>query len=140
VNSTPAQPPQSPQAPAADAAAPAVLDAAALQRLQALDPRGENQVVERVLRAFEGSLERLLEQAAAAQVQGDHDSVRHVAHTLKSSSASVGALRLSQHCGELEYRLRQVQDPGIDASLAGLQHEGRRVLDAVRRMLGRQAG
>ncbi|MBN8511043.1 MAG: Hpt domain-containing protein, partial [Burkholderiales bacterium] len=126
-------------APAAEAAAPAVLDAAALQRLQALDPRGENQVVERVLRAFEGSLERLLDQAAAAQRQGDSDSVRHVAHTLKSSSASVGALRLSQHCSEVEHRLRQEQDPGIDASLAGLQHEGRRVLVAVRRLLGTSA-
>ncbi len=137
VNSSPLPPPL--PASAADASVPAVLDAAALQRLQALDPRGENQVVERVLRAFEGSLERLLDQAAAAQQQGDHDSMRHVAHTLKSSSASVGALRLSQHCSEVEHRLRQQQDPGIDASLAGLQHEGRRVLDAVRRMLGPQA-
>jgi HPt (histidine-containing phosphotransfer) domain-containing protein len=134
VDSVPSPPPS--PAPAADAAPPAVLDAAALQRLHALDPRGENQVVERVLRAFEGSLERLLDQAAAAQQQGDRESVRHVAHTLKSSSASVGALRLSQHCSEVEHRLRQQQDPGIAVSLAGLQQEGRRVLDAVRRMLG----
>jgi HPt (histidine-containing phosphotransfer) domain-containing protein len=122
--------------PDADAPPPAVLDAEALQRLHALDPRGENRVVERVLRAFEGSLERLLDQAVAAQEQGDRAAVRHVAHTLKSSSASVGALRLSQHCNEVEHRLRQEDDPGVDASLAGLHHEGRRVLVAVRQMLG----
>lgn len=127
--------PLQPSAPDADASAPAVLDAAALQRLQALDPSGENRVVERVLRAFEGSLERMLGQASAAQASGDHATVRHVAHTLKSSSASVGALRLSQHCSEIEHRLRRDESAGVEASLHGLQSEGWRVLAAVRRML-----
>lgn len=121
---------------AADPASAAVLDELALQRLHALDPTGANRVVERVLRAFEGSLERLLGEASAAQVSGDQTAVRHVAHTLKSSSASVGALQLSQQCSEIERRLQQQAGAsGIDASLQGLQLEGRRVLVAVRRML-----
>jgi len=139
VDSVPSPPPPPLEIVRGAHTAPAVLDAAALQRLHALDPRGENQVVERVLRAFEGSLERLLDQAAAAQQQGDREPDGQVEHTLKSSSASFGALRLSQHCSEVEHRLRQQQDPGIAVSLAGLQQEGRRVLDAVRRMLGPSA-
>jgi HPt (histidine-containing phosphotransfer) domain-containing protein len=123
-------------APQPQPAAPAcVLDAASLQRLHELDPQGANRVVERVLQAYEASLTRLLPQAQQAWQQGDHETLRHVAHTLKSSSASVGALRLSQHCGEIENRLRVQQAEGLDPRLAALQAEGEQVLAAVRRLL-----
>jgi HPt (histidine-containing phosphotransfer) domain-containing protein len=116
-------------------AAVAELDAASLQRLHELDPQGTNRVVERVLRAFEGSLRRLLPQCAQAFAQGDLDAVRHVVHTLKSSSASVGALELSHRCGEIENRLRAMQSVDLDTLLVGLDCEGRRVLAAVQGLL-----
>jgi HPt (histidine-containing phosphotransfer) domain-containing protein len=112
-----------------------VLDPASLQRLHELDPLGENRVVERVLRAFEASLTRLLPQAALALQQGDQEALRHVVHTLKSSSASVGALELSRGCGEIENRLRLQQLDGLDQRLSVLQAEGERVLAAVRGLL-----
>ena len=112
-----------------------VLDEASLQRLHELDPQGTNRVVERVLRAFEASLQRLLPQSAQALERGDHEAVRHVVHTLKSSSASVGALELSRCCGEIENRLRMQQAEGLDPLLSGLQAEGERVLAAVRSLL-----
>ena len=112
-----------------------VLDQASLQRLHELDPLGENRVVERVLRAFEASLTRLLPQSALALQQGDQEALRHVVHTLKSSSASVGALELSRGCGEIENRLRLQQLEGLDQRLAALQAEGERVLAAVRGLL-----
>lgn len=112
-----------------------VLDEASLQRLHELDPQGTNRVVERVLRAFEASLERLLPQSAQALGRGDHEAVRHVVHTLKSSSASVGALELSRCCSEIENRLRAHQLEGLDRLLSGLHAEGERVLAAVRGLL-----
>ena len=112
-----------------------VLDQASLQRLHELDPLGENRVVERVLRALEASLTRLLPQSALALQQGDQEALRHVVHTLKSSSASVGALELSRGCGEIENRLRLQQLDGLDRRLAVLQAEGERVLAAVRGLL-----
>jgi HPt (histidine-containing phosphotransfer) domain-containing protein len=112
-----------------------VLDEASLQRLHELDPLGENRVVERVLRAFETSLTRLLPQSALALQQGDQEALRHVVHTLKSSSASVGALELSRGCGEIENRLRLQQLDGLDQRLSLLQAEGQRVLAAVRGLL-----
>ncbi len=115
----------------------AVLDEVSLQRLHELDPEGANHVVERVLRAFEASLQRLLPQGVQALEQGDHDAVRHVVHTLKSSSASVGALELSRRCGEIENRLRALQTADLDTLLAGLNTEGQRVLAAVRALLAR---
>ena len=44
--------PEAGSAPAAGAAMPAVLDAQALARLRELDPKGENRLIERVLKAF----------------------------------------------------------------------------------------
>lgn len=112
-----------------------VLDQACLQRLHELDPQGTNRVVERVLRAFESSLQRLLPQAVQALGCGDHEAVRHVVHTLKSSSASVGALELSRCCSEIENRLRAHQVEGLTQMLSGLDAEGERVLAAVRDLL-----
>jgi HPt (histidine-containing phosphotransfer) domain-containing protein len=115
--------------------AAAVLDEASLQRLHELDPEGTNQVVQRVLRAFEASLQRLLPQSMQALAQGDHEAVRHVVHTLKSSSASVGALELSRRCGEIENRLRALQSQDLDTLMDGFNTEGQRVLAAVQAVL-----
>ena len=112
-----------------------VLDPACLERLHELDPQGTSRVVERVLRAFEASLQRLLPQAVQALGCGDHETVRHVVHTLKSSSASVGALELSRCCSEIENRLRVHQVDGLAQLLSGLDAEGHRVLAAVRDLL-----
>jgi HPt (histidine-containing phosphotransfer) domain-containing protein len=89
----------------------AVLDAEALERLRELDPQGANGLLPRVLRAFDTSLGRLLGQLDEARVRNDAAAMRHVAHTLKSSSASVGALELSRICADIERRLRE-PDPG----------------------------
>jgi HPt (histidine-containing phosphotransfer) domain-containing protein len=112
-----------------------VLDPACLERLHELDPQGSNRVVERVLRAFEASLQRLLPQAVQALGRDDHEAVRHVVHTLKSSSASVGALELSRCCSEIENRLRAHQLEGLAQMLSRLDAEGERVLAAVRDLL-----
>lgn len=104
-----------------------VLDPAALARLRELDPKGENQLVHRVLKAFQTSAARLMPQLQAARGTNDRSTVRLVAHTLKSSSASIGATTLSQLCGELEATIRNDTDgnagdiePGIEAMASAL--------------------
>jgi len=115
--------------------APAQLDAQALERLRELDPKGENQLLDRVLRAFETSVVRLLPQLEAAQASGDRAGVRHVAHTLKSSSASIGALALSQHCAAVEALIRENSADDLQAPLAALVAELESVRLAIRGML-----
>lgn len=48
--------------------------------------------------------------------KGDIEAIRRIAHTLKSSSAALGAMRVSRCCGEIEIRAGQ----GDAASLPGL--------------------
>jgi len=114
---------------------PPVLDAEALQRLRELDPSGSGQLLERVLRAFEGSIGRLLPQLQRARSRGDMQGVRHVAHTLKSSSASVGALRLSALCASVEAAVRDEAFGELPDLLDPMESELHVVLDMVRARL-----
>ena len=112
-----------------------VLDAQALDRLRELDPTGTNGLLARVLKAFEGSLQRLLQQLQDARGTADHAAMRHVAHTLKSSSASVGALELSKLCADIERRIRQDETEGLETLLDGMVAESGRVLAALKPVL-----
>ncbi len=94
-----------------------VLDTQALARLRELDPSGEGKLLQRVLQAFETSVARLLPQLTQARASGDLSTVRHVAHTLKSSSASIGALKLSQLCTDIEVMVRESRTEGLDEAL-----------------------
>ena len=119
------------------AAAPTAmtLDVDALDRLRELDPAGKGRLLERVLRAFETSAARLSLQFREARRKDDVAGIRHVAHTLKSSSASIGAIALSQLCGELEVKIRNDAaadvEPGIAAMTAALDL----ALQAIERQL-----
>ena len=92
---------------------PAVLDDQALARLRELDPAGVNHLLDRVVAAFLKSLD----QQEQVLVQG-RNALRHVAHTLKSAAASLGATVLSQRCAEIEALARGGREDGL-ADLIG---------------------
>ncbi|MES2718274.1 MAG: Hpt domain-containing protein [Pseudomonadota bacterium] len=124
--------------PDASAAAPqdeTVLDAAALANLAQLDPTGANRLVQRVLTTYRSSMARLLAQLAQARAQPDPASMRLVTHTLKSSSASVGALALAALCGDAERALREGRLDGLPTLLDQLVAESARVDAAVLQLL-----
>ena len=118
--------------PSARCAAPASLDAAALERLRLLDPEGRNRVLARVLGAFEASLVRTLEQLAAQGEALDAVALAGIAHTLKSSSASVGALQLAAACAEVERVARTDAGKARRADIERLRADGEAALAAVR--------
>jgi HPt (histidine-containing phosphotransfer) domain-containing protein len=114
---------------------PVKLDDAALARLRELDPDGRHGVVARVLTAFESSLQRQLAQLAADPAAVTMATLAGVAHTLKSSSASVGATRLAHACEDIERRARGAEGSAQRHDLEWLLAEGGAALDAVRAIL-----
>jgi HPt (histidine-containing phosphotransfer) domain-containing protein len=112
------------------------LDAGALQRRRELDPTGANRLLERVFQAFEASAARLLPQMHEAHRAGDHAGVRHVVHTLKSSSASIGAIKLSQLCAEIEAMIRLETLDGLTARIDLMDRETAAVLKALKNVPG----
>jgi len=123
----------------APAAAAPVLDPMALARLIELDPSGANHLLERVLQAFRTSVARLRPQADAARLSGDQAALRLVAHTLKSSSASIGAMHLSQLCAQIETAIRTASDDKLDDQLDALGTELDKVLAAIDQLLKERA-
>ena len=127
------------------------LDELALARLRELDPDGRHRVVTRVLTAFETSLARMLTQLQAELTDGNADEnavgradghtdgnaavVASVAHTLKSSSASVGALKLAMACAEIEQKLRHGDASALQSDISRLIAEGESALLAVAAIL-----
>ena len=141
-------PPSSPTSPAAGPAAPGVtqvapaaeatptaLDPQALKRLHDLDPNGDNKLLERVLKAFEASVGRLQPMLLEAHANGDLAGISHVAHTLKSSSASIGAIKLSQMCAEIEMMIRQGSGGDLGPRVENLSVEIDLVVQSLRSLL-----
>lgn len=109
-----------------------LLDAQALDRLRALDPQGLAGLLPRVLAAYTTSLRRLLEQLQMARASADVQGQRHVAHTLKSSSASVGALKLSALCADIERRMRDEPTLSLHSHFDALVIEAEYLLQQLR--------
>ena len=108
-----------------------VLDAACMAELRALDPDGKAQLVKRVLATYQASLAKLVGQLQLARAEGAWDQVSRVAHTLKSSSASIGALALSGLCADIERLLRAGDSAAAIPLLERFQAEVARVDEAV---------
>ncbi len=111
-----------------------VLNAEAIRRLRELDPTGESHLLTRVFQAFETSLNRLLPQLEQARNTADAAGVRLVAHTLKSSSATIGAEQLSKVCAEVE---AMAQESRLDAATSGIElilSEAQAVCEALRQL------
>jgi hypothetical protein len=112
-----------------------VLDPAALANLAQLDPTGANRLMHRVLTTYRSSMARLLAQLAQARTQADAAGMRLVSHTLKSSSASVGAIALSTLCSDAERALRDGRLDDVPGLLDRLVVESARVDAAVLQLL-----
>ena len=112
-----------------------VLDAQALRDLSELDPKGQSRLLQRVLKAFQVSAARLMPQLEAARRAGDLATVRLVAHTLKSSSGSIGALRLARISAQVESLIRTDATDSLGASIDELRAAMAEVLHAIERVL-----
>ncbi|MGK7901193.1 MAG: response regulator [Hormoscilla sp.] len=79
-----------------------VLDVKALQNLsEMLGPEAQT-VMQEVIESYTADAPKLLEAIATAIKESDADSLHRAAHTLKGSSGTLGAMRLSSLCKELD--------------------------------------
>jgi HPt (histidine-containing phosphotransfer) domain-containing protein len=130
-----------PKAAAAEAPTPAprtpapkkgeVIDRLVLEQLGKVLTNGKPELLTRVINLYLVESPKLvlkLKQAAAASNAPDMASA---AHSLKSSSANVGAKALSRHCEELETLARRGETDEARRMLAKLEKEHRSVQRAL---------
>jgi len=78
------------------------LDPKPLQVLRDLDPDGSKKLLERTLTKFADYGDDLLTKIVASAAECDLAEVSRLAHSLKSSSANMGAVDLSKQCQDIE--------------------------------------
>jgi PAS domain S-box-containing protein len=88
------------------APATALIDLAAIEVIRDMERRGATRLLERLVSTYVSTAARLVAQAAYALRAGDAMSLQHAVHTLKSSSANLGAIGLSRRFGDLERHAR----------------------------------
>ncbi|KVV44449.1 hybrid sensor histidine kinase/response regulator [Burkholderia territorii] len=100
-----------------------VIDRKALDALRALQRPGRPDVLTRIIDQFALDAPRLIRDMRAAVEAGDADALKLAAHTLKSSSANVGAHRLSARCREIERLARAADVRAAEALVADTDAE-----------------
>ncbi|WP_232459531.1 Hpt domain-containing protein [Burkholderia ubonensis] len=108
-----------------------VIDRNALDALRALQRPGRPDVLTRIIDQFNLDAPRLIGDMQAAVAAGDAVALKIAAHTLKSSSANVGAHRLSARCREIEQFARAAEVAAAADLVAGTNAEFERAQAAL---------
>ena len=111
------------------------LDESVLASLSSLQRPGAPSLLEQVFTLYLKESPPLVEGARRSLLTGDSQTLNRAVHTLKSSSANVGATRLSALCRDFEAQLRDGRFDEGAALLSEIEAEFTRVEAALRRMI-----
>ena len=99
-----------------------MLDQKALDVIRALQREGEPSLLDRVIKLYLDSSPKLLRSLRESVEQKDNlKAVHEAAHSLKSSSANLGATALATLCKELEEMARQDRMTGAEKKLGEIE-------------------
>jgi CheY-like chemotaxis protein len=125
-------PPETPErATAAHAKAPEVLDRQVLDQLRKLLTNGKPELLARTINLYLAESPKLMQKLKQAAGAKDAPEIARSAHSLKSSSANVGATLLSRYCAELESSARRAETEEASETFARIETEHDRVQSAL---------
>jgi CheY-like chemotaxis protein/HPt (histidine-containing phosphotransfer) domain-containing protein len=110
----------------------APIDVKALNQIRALQRPNAPNVVHKIINSYLHDAPQLLEAARQAIAQNDSSTLYRTAHSLKSTSASLGALTLAGLCKELEAIGRAQTTDKADTLLVAIEHEYTQVQEALK--------
>ncbi|MFC5511359.1 response regulator [Massilia jejuensis] len=113
----------------------AVINAKALENIRALSRQGGDALVRKVIAAYVGDTPQHLQTLRQAVGGQDTDTVRRVAHSLKSASANVGAETLARLCKDLEHMGHSASVTGAATLLTDMEEEFQAVRQSLNAML-----
>lgn len=113
-----------------DANATGAVDTAVLAELEEIQEEGEPDLIAELIGLYLEDSPRKLAAMREAEARADAASLRRAAHSLKGSSASLGAFGVAALCGELERACREESSRRAVQLIARLGRE----LDSVRRV------
>ncbi len=107
------------------------IDANVLQSFRNMIGEKADLVVAEIIDCYLEDAPKLISAIAQAVAQGDATQLRHASHTLKSSSATLGAMTLSDLCKKLEVMSRAENSEYAEDHLPQLEAEYKRVRAAL---------
>ncbi|GAB4243154.1 MAG: hypothetical protein OHK0028_21690 [Deltaproteobacteria bacterium] len=117
------------------------IDRVVLEGIRALEGDGNRGLLERIIGVYLSDSPRLVEGILSAAEKGDTESLLRAAHTLKSSSANVGAAGLSELCRKVEGMVRAGEPVAAGAPvLSKIEGEFQSVREALSDVLGGAGG
>lgn len=99
---------------------PFSIDRAVLEGIRRLEGPGSRGLLEKVVGLYLSDSRHQMERIRSSAEAGDRESLKRAAHTLKSSSANVGATGVSEICRKIESDMEARRFP--DAGGAVLEH------------------
>ncbi len=87
----------------------AVIDAEVIGRISDMERRGASGLLAQLIKTYLDTSARLLADLRRGLDRGDVAAARHAVHTLKSTSANLGASRLAALCADMEHQVRTNQ-------------------------------
>ncbi len=100
-----------------------------------MEQRGAARLLERLIDTYTSTATKLMADAELALAHRDAVMVRHAAHTLKSSSANVGATLLSQCFGAIEVHARGGKTQEAEHEWPAVRVEYARAVQALQALL-----
>ena len=110
---------------------PIPIDASALQALRDIAGADAAKFLAAIIDAFLEDAPQLQQEIAQAIASADAPTLQRAAHTLKSSSATLGAMSLSSYCKQLETIARTGKIEGGEQLAAQIAAEYPRVKTAL---------
>ncbi|MGZ9076431.1 MAG: Hpt domain-containing protein, partial [Burkholderiaceae bacterium] len=135
--SEPLQPARSKRSPAPEVPTgeTAVLDLSVIDGIREMEQRGAARLLERLIETYTTTATKLMAHAERALAQRDAVMLRHAVHTLKSSSANVGATALSQCFGAVEIHALEGKTQAAEHEWPVVRIEYERALQALHALL-----
>jgi signal transduction histidine kinase/DNA-binding response OmpR family regulator/HPt (histidine-containing phosphotransfer) domain-containing protein len=115
-----------------------VINRGALDNIRALSNDRGDALVQKVISAYVDDTPQHLKTLRQAIAGQDPNSVRRVAHSLKSASANVGAQKLAQLAKEMEHLGRAETTDGADLILTDMEQEFQAVRHSLSAMLEKE--
>lgn len=112
------------------------LDESVLNKIRYMEQNGVPGLLKRIVDAYLEDCPKLNDALRQAVESADAEAVRMAAHSLKSSSSNVGAIKLAEMCKELEDMGRAAVLENIDAKLPMLDSEFEKVMTELRCLNG----
>ena len=113
----------------------ATIDTKIINQIRSLTKDADPNLLNRIVETFINETEKLLKKMIAALEQFDADTVKKTAHSLKSSSAHVGAIKLASLFREIEAKAKVPSLKELEDMVPALNQEFDLVQQALHREL-----